>query len=304
MSVQAQVHQLAAYRGIPAGGTLLDSWAVYMRAAGLRPRSVHERVQLIERTSARTGAQPHKMTADDLVNYLASPMGAGTRQTYYSALRTWHRWLVLHGHRTDDPTLLLPAPKVPRHQKQPIATEHLQVLLATRMRSRTRMLILLCAYQGLRVSEAASIRGEHVDLVAHRLRVLGKGGVDAVIPLSPVIRELAPKWPRKGWWFPAYGPNVDRPDGGGPVLARSASTVVSDVMRRADVPGTAHSLRHWHATTLLQEGADVRTVQTILRHASLATTQLYLHVDTRQQSQAIALLPDARPGASTPEKAS
>lgn len=54
----------------------------------------------------------------------------------------------------------------------------------------------------------------------------------------------------------------------------------------------------------LEEGADVRTVQTILRHASLATTQLYLHVDTRQQSQAIALLPDARPGASTPEKAS
>ena len=273
------------------GEPLPEQWALTMKAAGLSRRTITDRTQLLARVSRQTRKPPEASTGAELTRFLAAPVSPGTRQTYHSTLKSWHRWLVVQGHRQDDPTLLIPAPRVPRRHPRPVMDEHLTVLLNTRMKARTRALILLCAYQGLRIGEACTVRGEHVDVIGGRLRVLGKGGTDEVIPLHPAVAELAASYPRSGWWFPAYGPNVDRPDGGGPILPRSASTIVSNVMRRAGVPGTAHSLRHWTATAMLRGGADARVVQTVLRHANLATTALYLQVDADQQRAAIGALP-------------
>lgn len=264
---------------------LLESWRTFQQAGGLRPRTITERIQLVDRVARRTSTDAAHLDSDDLARFLARDMAPATRQTYHSALRAWHKWLVLHGHRHDDPTLLLPTPRVPRSTRRPIATEHLRVLLTTRMNRRTRMLILLCAYEGLRVSEAAKIRGEDVDLITDRLYVVGKGGVQASIPLSPVIRARVHQWPRRGFWFPGYDPTIG-------LHGRSASVIVSQAMRRADVPGTAHSLRHWCASEMLRRGADARSVQQVLRHARLATTELYLHVDDDQERAALARLPD------------
>lgn len=264
---------------------LLDSWRTFQQAAGLRPRTITERTQLVARVARITHADAAHLSTDDLARFLAREMSPGTRQTYHSALRAWHKWLVLHGHRGDDPTLLLPTPRVPRSTRRPIATEHLRALLGTRMNKRTRMLILLCAYEGMRVSEAAKVRGEDVDLVTDRIYVVGKGGVSASIPLSPVIRTRVRQWPRRGFWFPGYDPTIG-------LHPRSASTIVSQAMRRAGVPGTAHSLRHWCASEMLRRGADARSVQQVLRHARLATTELYLHVDDEQERAALSRLPD------------
>lgn len=270
---------------------LPERWATSMRAASLSERTILDRTQLIARACTRAGKPPEALTAADLARFLSTTMSPGTRQTYHGALRAWHRWLLAQGLREDDPMLLLPSPRVPRRHPRPVMDEHLRLLLATRMKSRTRALILLCAYQGLRIGEAAQVRGEHVDVVGGRLRVLGKGGTDEVIPLHGLVADLAVRYPKRGWWFPAYGPNVQRPDGGGPILPRSASTIVSNVMTRAGVPGTAHSLRHWTATAMLRAGADARIVQTCLRHANLSTTALYLAVDADQQRDAMDRLP-------------
>ena len=268
-----------------------DEWTTWMRAGSLSERTIADRVSLVHRAAARTGTPPSHLTGRGLAVFLAQPMTPGTRQTYHSALKAWHRWLILAGYRDDDPTLLLPTPRVPRRHPRPVTTEHLRVLLGTRMKRRTRAMILLCAYQGLRVGEACSIRGEAVDLVGDRLSVAGKGGVERTPPLHDVVREVALGYPRRGWWFPAHGPNRARPDGQGPILPRSASTIVSNVMARAGVPGTAHCLRHWAATEMLRQGADARVVQEVLGHASLATTALYLEVNVDQQREAIAQLP-------------
>ncbi|NUP83862.1 MAG: tyrosine-type recombinase/integrase [Nonomuraea sp.] len=260
-----------------------------MRAEGLSTRTITERPRIVRRAARSLGADPLAFTTDDLVAYLAELPSSATKQTYYSALRAWHTWLQVCGVRDDDPLTGVRRPRVPRRRPRPVATGHLDLLLDSGIRGRTRTVVLLCSYQGLRVHEAAKIRGEDVDLISMTLRVVGKGAVDEVVPLHPLIAAEAAKYPRRGYWFPSYV----RP--GRPVRRESLSAVISRAMKRLGIPGTAHSLRHWYATQLLEEaGADLRTVQTLLRHASLATTQIYTEVNPARQRAAAERLPTPR----------
>jgi site-specific recombinase XerD len=74
------------------------------------------------------------------------------------------------------------------------------------------------------------------------------------------------------------------------VHAKSVSSIIGMAMRRAGVVGTPHSLRHWYGTTLLEDGADLRTVQELLRHKSVATTQIYTRVPDARRTAAVARL--------------
>lgn len=267
------------------GEQLLKDWARRMRAEGLAERTVREWPRIVRRAAHVCGADPAALTADQLIDYLADLPTASTRQTYFGAIRAWHRWLVARGIRADDPTEDLRRPRVPRREAHPVATRHLEMVLASGIRRRTRTALLLCAYQGLRVHEAAKVRGEDVDLAGGRFRVVGKGGVDVWRPLHPLIAAEAAHYPRRGWWFPSH----TRP--GQPIRRDSLSAALSRAMARVDVPGTAHSLRHWLATELLRAGVNARTVQELMRHASLATLQIYTLVDIDQQRAALHLLP-------------
>jgi len=151
-------------------------------------------------------------------------------------------------------------------------------------------MILLAAYQGLRVFEIAKFRGSDIDLVSREMVVEGKGGVHAVLPLHPIIEAEAAHY-GPGLWFPQHVANVQNT---GHILGASVSSILSTAMKRAGVPGSAHSLRHWHATELLRSGVDSRVTQQLMRHASLATTQRYMHVDDTQRRAGLLLLPDAR----------
>lgn len=257
--------------------------------------------RIVLRAARWAANEPAQLTAENLIGYLAGLPSAGTRQTYYTALCAWHSWLVATGRRADNPLIGLRRPRAPRREPHPVATEHLRLLLESGIRRRTRTAVLLCAYQGLRVHEAAKVRGEDFDLIGKRFRIVGKGGVEVWVPLHPVIGAEARRYPRRGYWFPSYTcPNR-------PVRRDSLSAAISRAMHRAGVPGTAHSLRHWFGTELLHAGADARTVQTLMRHASLATTALYLRVDDGRQRDAIIALPTPRlapaPAAPTTEGA-
>lgn len=268
-----------------AAAQLLATWSTAMRANGLAERTLRERPRAVRAAAALIGAPAHQLTSEQVIDYLAELTSAGTRQTYYSTLQAWHTWLVLVGARPDNPMASMRRPKAPRRDPKPVATAHIERLLASGIRSRTRTVVLLCSYQGMRVHEAAKIRGQDVDLVAGTLRIVGKGGVDELVPLHPTIAAEAAKYSKRGYWFPSH----TRP--GRPIRSTGLSSTISRAMARCGVPGTAHSLRHWLATELVREEVNARVIQTIMRHKSLATLAIYTRVDRDQQRAALDRLP-------------
>lgn len=278
---------------IPAD-LLITDWQTSMQAEGLSERTWTDWPAIVRRAAKHTGQHPGGFTTAALTTYLASHRNANTKATYYRGLAAFHAWLVRAGHRDDDPMARIKPPRVPRGTPHPITTAGLERLLSMRLHKRTAVMILLGAYQGLRVHEIAKVRGEDVDLDEHTLRVLGKGGVDAVLPLHPMVAAAAAGMPRRGWWFASYA------DRRRPIHAGSVSLTISQAMTRAGVAGSAHSLRHWYATQLLNCGASAVTAQHLMRHSSLNTLAVYARVDFSQMRAAADRLPQPRAGDAEP----
>lgn len=271
------------------GDGRLRDWVVAMHAQGLSERTITGRVQIVLRVAEHANISPDVLTTPQIVAFMAAMrVSPSTRASYHSVLRAWFVWLIKEGDRDDDPMLRVPKPRVPRRRARPVESAHLERLLSSRMHQRTKTMILLAAYQGLRVHEIAKIRAEDVDVLGARLYVKGKGQVDEWLPLHPLIAEESTHYGKHGYWFPTYRGNVD---GDGPILPRSVSTIIGNAMARAGIPGTAHALRHWYGTQLVRNGADSRVAQELLRHASLATTQIYVQVNESSRVDALSHLP-------------
>ena len=262
----------------------LALWQNWILASGFAATTAHDWPNTVERACRATGRDPMSLTTEDIASYLAAQRTPNTRQAYYNALASWHRWLLETGRREDNPMAQLRRPRVPRGTPRPVSTANLQRLLATPLRPKTRVAIILAAYAGLRVHEIAKFRGEDLDRDERVLLVTGKGGVTYRLPAADPILVATEIMPTHGYWYP--GPS------GGHVVSRTMTARITNAMRKAGIPGTPHALRHWYATHLLREGADAVTVQELMRHASLATTQVYVKADPERRRDAVLRLPD------------
>jgi integrase/recombinase XerD len=275
----------------PLPGTaaeLLDRWAKWMRFEGLRPRTIKHRTETMA-LFAHRGLDIAGASTEDLVEFVDAmndahgPTSASTRSNRHRVLRAWFLWLVRTEVRADNPLDRVKAPKVPQSEPRPCSSDDVARVLDRCRRRRTRVMILLAAYAGLRVHEIAKVRGE--DIRGDWLFVTGKGGVSAKIPLHQLIAAEAPRMPRTGWWFPSYS----RP---GPITSQNVSTVIADAMARAGVDATAHQLRHWFGTEGLRSaGGNIRVAQQLLRHANISSTAIYTRVDDDETTAAVAGLP-------------
>lgn len=263
---------------------MLARWAQDMQAASRSPRTVSERTRLVERVAKESDTPPHLLEQEHVTAFLAS-CKVGSRPTYFNHLHAWFTWLVRQGIRDDVPTLKLDRPKVGRKDPHTISTGHMRALVGANMWTRTRTMVLLGAYQGLRASEIAKIRGTDFDLSTGELVVTGKGNVTRVLPLHPLVRAEVGRY-GAGWWFPSF----TRP--GESIHAATVSNTVAEAMGRAEIPGTCHDLRRWYATTMVEAGNDLTTVQRLLGHASVATTQRYISVGKQLRIDAVLSLPD------------
>lgn len=260
----------------------LEEWVLSMTAARRSVRTIEERL-LVIRAFART-CDPLTCDWREIAVWLGNPgWQRATVRTYFDALAAWFKWLVIVGHRTENPILSLPRPSAKRGIPRPVTNAQLAQVLQNVNRRRTRTMIVLAAYQGLRVHEVAAVRGEHVR--NGRIRILGKGDTDIDLPLHELVKYEAQFYPRIGYWFPSYDDHML------PVTAKNVSRVISDTMRRAGVDATAHQLRHWTATTMLDGGTTIETVAEVLRHANLANVMIYTKVNDTKRRAAIDSLP-------------
>jgi integrase/recombinase XerD len=175
---------------------------------------------------------------------------------------------------------VIPAPKKP--QKLPIVLSREEVLqfLASVSSLKHRTILTTCYAAGLRISEAVRLKPPDIDSQRMVIRVeLGKGQKDRYVMLSPKLLEILRHWWRAAkpnpWLFPGDIP--------GRHITRSAvERVCQEAHQRCRIakPTTPHSLRHAFAVHLLEQGTDVRTIQLLLGHRSLATTARYLRIAT------------------------
>jgi len=207
-----------------------------------------------------------------------------------TAVRMLCRHLVKEGARADDPTELLSGPKFRRRLPQTLTPAEMERLLAAPAGGdvhsiRDRAMLELFYSSGLRISELCSLTLQQVDLQHGFVRVFGKGNKERVVPLGGKAREAIETY------LTSARPRLVKPRTGsefflsGRGRAISRKTLWALVKKHAANAGLKkavkpHLLRHSFATHLLGGGADLRAIQEMLGHASIATTQIYTAVET------------------------
>ena len=202
-----------------------------------------------------------------------------------AAARALHRFLVREGVVPDDPTQGVIRPRIPRSLPKPLSVDQVTALLAApgdaeppALRDTAILEVLYGA--GLRISELVALDVDDVDLEEGSVRVVGKGDKERVVPLGrSAVRAV-------GSYLARSRPVLARSRSGGALFLnqrggrltrQGATNIIQTAARRAGIRArvTPHVLRHSFATHMLEGGADVRVVQELLGHASVATTQIY-----------------------------
>jgi len=234
---------------------------------------------------------------DDLRRFLAQLTSLGYARASIArrvgAIHTFYRWSVTCGVLAQDPAALLGRPKVvnrlPVVLRVPEAAALVEAPVADGDASevevavvlRDRAILELMYGSGLRVSEVAGLTIDRVDLERGRVTVIGKGDKEREVPLGDLAREAVAAWlPARGALGASTREELFMNRRGRPIGPRDIRRVVGRYGRAA-LSGrrvTPHTLRHSFATHLLEGGADIRAVQEMLGHASVATTQRYTHV--------------------------
>jgi integrase/recombinase XerC len=254
------------------------------RAAATRRAYVSD-VTFFAQWMSRSGVEgPAGVDRLQLRRYLAF---LGTRQLARAsiarkaaALRCYFAWQVRQGHLDSDPARSLRAPsgggRLPRVLSSGEVSSLLDVPTGTAVDRRDVAVLELLYAAGLRVSELCGLDRGDIDLRGRTVTVLGKGGKQRRVPIhNAAVDALAA-------WFDGGRDDMDGPSEAAFVNRRGARLGPRDVRRildrRSASPTHPHALRHTYATHLLDGGADLRVVQELLGHASLATTQVYTHV--------------------------
>ncbi|WP_419320284.1 site-specific tyrosine recombinase XerD [Caulobacter sp. ErkDOM-E] len=218
-----------------------------------------------------------------------SPATAARRR---SAVRQFYRFVLEEGWRSDDPSRRVVAPKAGRPLPKVLSRGEVDALIAAAAGKdggqglRLACMIELLYASGLRISELLSLPLNALARDPAFLTVKGKGGKERLAPLNPPARtavkaylEARPQFLPKGmkdsaWLFPSRGAS-------GRLTARRVSQLLEDAAIAAGIDRqkvSPHVLRHAFATHLLEGGADLRVIQTLLGHADIGTTQIYTHV--------------------------
>ena len=232
---------------------------------------------------------------DDLEHFSATlhdlGITASSQARILSGIRALYRFLVLDGYLKDDPTELLESPKIGDYLPEVLSTKEVDMLedaidTSTKEGVRNRAIIEVLFSCGLRVSELVNLKISNLYMEEHFVRIMGKGSKERLVPISDkAIDEL-------NRWFNVRRNEINVKPGEedyvflnrrGSHLTRTMILImIKDYAVQAGIKKTIspHTLRHSFATSLLEGGADLRAIQSMLGHESISTTEIYTHIDT------------------------
>ena len=241
---------------------------------------------------------PLRATQDDIMNYMGTlqkDLSARSCARSLSALKMFFRFLVTEGRIESSPARLLGAPKLPRRLPGVLTRDEVDVLLAQPDPSNQRghrdkaMLELLYA-TGLRVSELVGLQMSNINLEAGYVRMVGKGSKERMVPMGTKAMEVL-----KAYLSEARGRLLKNKSSSSLFLNSRGATltrqgfwkIIKKYGKKAGIRKeiTPHKLRHSFASHLLEGGADLRSVQVMLGHADISTTQIYTHITRERLKQ-------------------
>jgi site-specific recombinase XerD len=240
------------------------------------------------------------LTADHFRQYLFDQMkrelGRATIRLHFAALRSFFRWLTRRRGWQSNPLLDVQLPK--QEKKLPVILTVTQVIemLDLPMKSekdkqapvwaaeRDAAILELFYSTGMRLSELAGLNVEDVDSYSDSVRVFGKGRKERLCPVGTPAMEAVQRYRLKAAVHagPLFLSKLRTR-----ITQQAIADIVQKYWKKSGLPVhvTPHKLRHSFATHLLNNGADLRSVQTLLGHASLSTTQIYTHVSTQRMKE-------------------
>ena len=265
-------------------------------AARRAPRTVDAYRRDLADLAGFLGRSPADATTDDLQAWLADLRGRGQASSSIArraaASRSFYNHLVLLGRRKDNPAAELDLPRrrtrLPRTLSPGEIERLIQAANGTTPRAlRDRALVELLYGAGLRVSEAVGLDRGRIDLDNRVVRCLGKGDKERIVPFGREGVEAVRRYLARGRPFldKRHRPELFLNAQGGALTRAGVFLILRRLAAKAGLDPTRvhpHLLRHSFATHLLEGGADLRTIQDLLGHSSLSTTQLYSHVDGRR----------------------
>jgi integrase/recombinase XerD len=270
-----------------------------LSATRLAPRTVEAYRRDLADAAAFLEASPDKATPERLAAYVASMRARGLAATTIgrriAALRSFYRHQMLIGARADNPAAELDLPRrartLPRTLSPGEAERLIEAAAGTAPRAlRDRALVELMYGAGLRVSEAVGLDRSAVDLEGRLVRCLGKGSKERVVPIGREAANALRRYLARGRPFldRRHRPELFLNAQGGALTRAGAFLILRKLAATAGLePDRVHPhlLRHSFATHLLEGGADLRSVQEMLGHADLSTTERYTHVSDRRRRE-------------------
>ena len=241
---------------------------------------------------------PPSATQVDVMEYVASlavTLSVRSIARNLSALRMFYRFLVSEGKVESNPTRLLSAPKLPRRLPGVLSAAEVESLLSqpdssTKQGMRDRAMLELLYATGLRVSELVNLKMTNMNLEAGYVRTMGKGSKERMVPMGGKSLEALREYLAHGcahFLKKRSSSHLFLGPRGTPLTRQGFWKIIKRYGMAAGIkkPITPHALRHSFASHLLEHGADLRSVQIMLGHADIATTQIYTHVTRERLKQ-------------------
>lgn len=237
------------------------------------------------------GREAAKAKKEDIVDFMellrSGPYSVPTVCRYISSIKAFYKFLLIENRIQDDPVDNLQMPKKWERVPKALAVSDVKALLEAKFSAKTALrdsaMLELLYSSGLRVSELVNIKLGDIHVDAGFIRVLGKGSKERIVPVNLRALERIKRYmteERPGILKKRQSQYLFITRTGGPMTRQRFWQTLKAIGKQAGIELSPHTIRHCFATHLLEGGADLRSVQKMLGHADISTTQIYTKVTT------------------------